>query len=234
MKKYTLLALFLFVSLAAMAQSISVKSFKPLPMDMTASSLEGKRIDQNGDVAALIKVVTNETGFLFEGGTLGIVDTKQNVGEVWVWVPRSSRKITIKHQHLGVLRDYRFPVEIESERTYEMVLTTAKIETIVKEEVRQQYLLFQLDPPNATLEVNEQLWTVEADGSAKKYVDFGVYTYRVRASDYFTEAGKVTVDDPNNTQIVSVKLKPNFATITLQVDSDAEIWVNDNRKGIRT
>ena len=53
-----------------------MKSFKALHMDLTASSLEGKRVDQNGDVAALIKVVTTETGFVFEGGTLGIVDTK--------------------------------------------------------------------------------------------------------------------------------------------------------------
>ena len=47
------------------------------------------------------------------------------VGEVWVWVPYGSRKITISHQQLGVLRDYRYPVEIEAKRTYEMVLTTA-------------------------------------------------------------------------------------------------------------
>ena len=102
---------------------------------MTTTSAEGKRIDQNGEVAALIKVVTPETGFVFEGGTLGIVGTQQRVSEIWVWVPRASRKITILHQQLGQLRDYRFPVEIEADRTYEMVLTTAKVETIVKEEV---------------------------------------------------------------------------------------------------
>ena len=132
MKKLAILTFLLFAFTAAFAQSISVKSFKALPMDLTASSLEGKRIDQNGQVAALIKIVTTETGFVFEGGTLGIVDTKQKVGEIWVWVPYGSRKISIMHQQLGVLRDYRYPIEIESERTYEMVLTTAKIETIVK------------------------------------------------------------------------------------------------------
>ncbi len=95
-----------------MSQNISVKSFQPLPYDGTASSLEGKRIDQNGQVAALIKVMTTETGFVFEGGRLGIVDTKQEAGEIWVWVPRASRKITIKHPRLGVLRDYMFPIEI--------------------------------------------------------------------------------------------------------------------------
>ena len=234
MKRYTLLILLMVSFLGCFAQGIAVKSFKPLTYDGTASSLSGKRIDQNGEVAALIKVVTTQTDFTFEGGRLGIVDTKQEKGEIWVWVPRASRKITIKHAELGVLRDYMFPVEIEAERTYEMVLTTDEVVTIIKNRVRQQYLAFQITPANAILEVNDELWSVDAQGSAMKFVDFGTYTYRVRASDYFTEAGKVTVNDPNNAQVVTVTLKPNFATITLSVDAPAEIWVNNEKKGIQS
>ena len=228
-------SLFLIImGISATAQSISVKSFQALPMDMTASSLEGKRIDQNNELAALIKIVTSQTGFTFEAGALGVVDTKQETGEVWVWVPRGSRKITIKHQQLGVLCDYRYPVEIQAERTYEMVLVTGTVETIVKEEVRMQYLTFQVAPPNAILEVNDQLWSLDADGIATKYVDFGTYTYRVRAADYFPDAGRVTVDDPNNTKVVAVTLKSNRAEVTLKVDADAEIWVNNEKKGTRS
>ena len=113
--KFLLVIAFWGFGLALQAQNISVKSFQALPMDMTASSLEGKRIDQNGDVAALVKVVTSERGFTFEGGALGIVDTQQRNGEIWVWVPRGLRKITVLHQKLGVLRDYRFPIEIEAD-----------------------------------------------------------------------------------------------------------------------
>ena len=235
MKRFTLLIIFFIFSICGVfAQNISVKSFKALPMDLTASSLEGKRVDQNGDVAALIKVVTTETGFVFEGGTLGIVDTKQTPGEVWVWVPRAARKITIKHPKLGVLRDYYYPVEIEAERTYEMVLTTAKIETIVKEEVTQQYLIFELEPKNATLDVNDKLWSVDADGIAMQYVEFGSYTYRVRAANYNTDAGVIDVNDPDNPVTVKVSLQPNLAEVTLTVDADAEIWVNNVKKGVRS
>ena len=291
--------------IAASAQDITVKSFRALSMDMTASSLEGKRLDQNGQVTALIKVVTPETGFLFEGGTLGIVDTRQEVGEIWVWVPRASRKITIKHPQLGVLRDYMFPVEIEAERTYEMVLTTDEIEVKINRKVNMQYLAFQITPANAILEVNDKIWEVDAEGGAMDYVNFGTYTYRVQVPNYHTEAGTVTVDNPNETQIVHVtmrpnfgwvevsgsvdldgasvyidnmligkapcksdamksgnhtvrvvkkmykthnetvtvsdneitrlspKLEPDFAEVTLKVDADAEIWVNDEKKGVR-
>ncbi len=87
MKRFVILSLFFLSLYSASSQNISVKSY-----DGAASSLNGKRIDQNGEVAALIKVVTTETGFTFEGGRLGIVDTKQEAGEIWVWVPRASRK----------------------------------------------------------------------------------------------------------------------------------------------
>lgn len=47
MRRYVILVFVLFNLVVAYAQHIQVKSFQPLPMDMTASSLEGKRIDQN-------------------------------------------------------------------------------------------------------------------------------------------------------------------------------------------
>ena len=228
MKKYLILAIALLAFLMASAQTITVKSFRALPMDMTASSLEGKRIDQNGDVAALIKIVTTEKGFSFEGGTLGIVDSKQEKGEVWVWIPRASRKITIKHGDLGVLRDYMFPIEIEAERTYEMVLTTAKIETIVKEEVREQYLVFQITPKDAILEVDEQMWPV-TDGTARKFVKFGTYNYRVQAQNYYPEAGKATVNSAKDKCIVTVNLRPNFGWIEVNGSSvqGADVYVDN-------
>ena len=228
------LLLLLVLSLTVTAQTISVKSFRALPMDMTASSLEGKRIDQNGEVAALIRVVTSETGFVFETGTLGIVDTKQKVGEIWVWVPRGSRKISIMHQQLGVLREYRYPIVIEAERTYELVLTTAKTETVIKEEVKEQYLMFQLTPPDAVIEVNDKTWTVSSDGVAKKKVDFGTYTYRVNAPNYYMEAGKVTVNDPDSIKRVDVVLRPKSGWIEVP-DSDvvkgAEVYIDNSLVG---
>lgn len=306
MKRSIVLLFFMLMAFGATAQNITVKSFRLLEMDMTASSLEGKRTDQNGRVAALIKIVTSEKGFTFEGGALGIVGSQQRNGEIWVWVPYGLRKITILHQQLGVLRDYRFPIEIESERTYEMVLVTGTVETIVKEQVHEQYLMFQITPPEAVLEVDDQMWTVSSSGVASKFVNFGTYSYRVQASNYHPDAGKVTVNDPDNTVQVTINLLPNFgwievpgngllqgatvyvdnaiigkapcksgqlksgqhnvrivkelyepytavvtvsdnetttvspnltadfAHITLQVDADAEIWVNDEQKGTRS
>ena len=109
------------------AQNISVKSFRLLETDLTANTAGTMKRDQNNEVSALIKVVTTETGFAFDGGMLGIVGTEQRTGEIWVYVPQKSRKITLSHQKLGVLRDYYYPVPVEAGRTYEMVLTLSLI-----------------------------------------------------------------------------------------------------------
>ena len=46
-----------------------------------------------------------------------------------------------------------------------------------------------------------------------KFVNFGEYTYRVQAPNYHPDAGRVVVNDPNNTQKVIVALRPNFGWI---------------------
>ena len=79
-------------------------------------------LDQNNRKAALIKVVIPEAGFDFDVGVMGVVGVKQEVGEVWVYVPEGVRKITIKHQTYGIIRDYEFGCPIESATVYEMRL----------------------------------------------------------------------------------------------------------------
>ena len=99
-----------------------IKSFRELSTDLDARL--DPRTDQNGRRAALIKVVTTETGFEFDVGVMGIVDVKQEVGEIWVYVPENILKITIKHTRFGVIREFPFGIPIVSAAVYELVLNT--------------------------------------------------------------------------------------------------------------
>lgn len=213
------------------SQNISVSSFRILDTDLTANTTGTMEKDQNGETAALIKVVTTQTGFTFDGGALGIVKTKQTPGEVWVYIPKGSKKISIKHPQLGVLRDYYYPTAIEAARTYEMVLTTGTVQTIVNQARTSQYVVFQLSPANAVVELDGELLET-INGVASKMKNLGTYSYRVQAPNHLLEAGSVTIDDPKNKKIVNVSLKPNFAHLTINVDNDAEIWMNGEKKGI--
>lgn len=212
------------------AQSISVSSFRLLENDLDANTAGTMERDQNGEVTALIKVVTTQTGFSFDGGALGVVKTMQKPGEIWVYVPRGLRKITISHPQLGVLRDYYLPMTVSSARTYEMILVTGTVETTVRQARTSQYVVFQLSPPNAVVELDGELLQTDG-GTATKMMKFGSYNYRVQAPNYLPEAGNVIVNDPKNKYIISVALKPNFSVVTLKVDNEAEIWVNGKCEG---
>ena len=230
MRRIICYSFFIFQAIIGQAQTFSVSSFKLLDTDLTANTDGTMEIDQNGETAALIKVVTTQTGFTFDGGALGIVKTKQTPGEIWVYIPRGSKKISIKHAELGVLRDYYFPCSIESGRTYEMVLISGEVQTIVKQARTSQYVVFNLTPPDAVVELDGELLKTEG-GVASKMMKFGTYNYRIKAPDYLSEAGAVTIDDPNNKKVVNISLKPNFAQVTIKVDNNAEIWVNGEKKG---
>ena len=230
MNRLLFILLFICSAGSCFSQEISVRSFKLLNTDLTANTKGTSEIDQNGETAALIKVVTTETGFSFDCGMLGIVKTRQTPGEVWVYIPRGAQKITIKHPQLGVLRNYYFPTSIEGARTYEMVLTTGKVTTVVKEARTSQYVVFNLSPKNAIVEFDGQLLHT-SDGVANKLVKFGTYSYKVQAPDYISTTGKVTINNPKEKTIVDINLKPNFSKVTINADADAEIWVNGEMKG---
>ena len=230
MRKSIILLLFFF-NITVFGQNLSISSFKLLDTDLTANTAGTMEQDQNGETAALIKVVTTQTGFTFDGGALGIVKTVQKPSEIWVYVPRGLKKITISHPQLGMLRDYYLNIPIEAARTYEMILVAGEVQTIVKQARTSQYVVFQLTPPDAVVELNGELLKTEG-GVASKMMKFGTYNYRVQAPDYLLEAGSVTIDDPNNKKVVNISLKPNFAKVTINVDNNAEIWVNGERKGV--
>ncbi|MBO5835522.1 MAG: PEGA domain-containing protein, partial [Bacteroidales bacterium] len=204
-----------------LAQSVSVASFRALENDLTANTYGTMEKDQNGEIAALIKIVTNETGFLFDGGMTGIVRVKQDVGEVWVYVPHGIKRITIKHPQLGVLRDYYFPIPIAKARTYEMVLSTGKVQTIVQHSVNKQYVIFNVEPANAVVELGDEILSVSEDGYAQKSVGYGKYNYRVSCANYHTQAGVVQVTSKGKA-VVNVTLKPNFGWMQLTAPEDQQ------------
>ncbi len=230
--------------MASSAQDFEITSVESLPNDFAAR--EEMKTDHNDRQCALLRVATQNIaseqreGFTFKTD-LGseIVERANRNGEIWLWVSPGLKYLRIMHRDMGQFELHLLDhvARVEALHTYKVVLLGTQ-SFVVKERGEniptQQYLMFQITPANAMLEVDGQLWSVDADGTAMKYVNFGTYSYRVMASDYFTETGNVIVDDPENTKIVPVTLKPNFAEITLTVDADAEIWVNNVKKGTRT
>lgn len=120
--KCGLIGILFFFCITMSAQQFSVRSFRLLPNDITAYIAPVK--DLNNEACALIKVV-GDADFVFST-PLGIVQRKEEVGEIWIYVPNETVQITIKHPQWGVLRDFYFDSPLESRMTYELVLLPPK------------------------------------------------------------------------------------------------------------
>ncbi len=228
-KIFTLLFLFLLFVAPVLGQ-IAVNSFRLLENDLTAMTNGTQEIDQNGEVAALIKVVTSQKDFTFDNGMIGITKVVPHPGEYWVYVPKKTQKINIYHENLGVLRDYYFPTSIESGRTYEMVLTTGEVITTVKKTRTTQYLLIHVNPPEAVLFVDDELQP-KTDKTFFKLVSVGRHTYRVQAAGYKATSGVIEVIPAERAEI-SVELQSLKSTLNIVCeDEKAEIVVNEDVKG---
>ncbi len=228
--RFLLLALLVADALTVSAQGISVESFRRLDNDLTANIAGTMMKDQNGEVAALIKVVTTQTGFTFEGGMAGIVKTRQEAGEIWVYVPHGIQRISIKHPQLGVLRDYYFEIGIEAARTYEMVLTTGEVRTVVTQDTGGSFLAITVTPKTASVYIDEELQENDGSGEITKLLPYGEHQYRVEAGNYLPEAGVVTIGKEKQTLTVSLK----SALASLSVNSTTpgtRIFVNEKLRG---
>ena len=233
MKRLTTILILFLCALSLQAQELSVESFRMDETDLTANTAGTIVMDQNGQKCALVKIITTQTGFSFDVGSLGVVKTEQKVGEVWVYVPEGVKRITLSHPQLGQLRDYDLGQSLKRARTYVLQLTSGEVQTTVRQARTSQYVVFQLQPQNAVVMLNGEMLQT-AGGTATKLMRFGTYDYRVQAPDYLPAVGKVAVSDPKQKHVVNVQLKPNFAPVTLTVENNAEIWVNGERKASGT
>lgn len=111
-----LVCCFLNMAQTVKAQQFEVELFQSLPYDLSASV--APVYDLNDEACAVVKVVC-PSEFAFST-PLGIVKRVEKVGEVWLYLPRGSRRITLKHPRWGVLRDFPFPWPLLAKQTYEL------------------------------------------------------------------------------------------------------------------
>ena len=178
---------------------------------MTAR-IDAPKKDQNGDVCAIIKVVTAQTGFIWEPDGLGIVSADYKTGEYWLYVPYGAKRLTIKHDKLGILRDYMYPIPIEKSMVYIMELTTGKVTTTVEaEQIASQWLVVNTDPTGADIFIDDQ---PANQTPYQNELPIGKHTYRLSRDLYLPTAGVIELT-ANKKETVTVTMKPDFGTLNI-------------------
>ena len=205
------------------ADGISVMSFKLLEKDLTANLYGTQKLDQNGEKAALIKIVSMEKGFRFDGGSLGIVSTEEKQGETWLYVPPRIRKISISHQVFGILRDYYFPETIEGGRTYEMLLDIGT----------GRYVTITTSQANSDVTVDGEY--LGKSPIYNRYMNYG--RHNVTAQNGIYEGSDtiiVATTDEKSMKMFSVRMlnmSDHYGDVTISVKDGADIYFNDHLVG---
>ena len=214
----------------AFSQEISVESFRRLDNDLTANTFGTTEYDQNGQVAALIKVVTVETGFVFDAGMMGIVKTIQQAGEIWVYVPFGLQRITIAHPELGVLRDYYFPESIEKARTYELRLKTVRPERAESDLIPNVNVTFDNPTEKAGIYLNGAFI---GTGSWSGLVAASTFLLEVKQEGYVTYSTTITIEADKPEQTISIpQLEPVKGQIMANsIPSNATVYMDGTLKG---
>lgn len=109
-----ILAYLTTVQLLCAQNTIQVTSFNKLGMDLSARTRPQE--DINGEPCALIKVINAGNDYVFEGS---IVKKESKSGEIWLYIPQGTKRITIKRK--SKTNRFEFPEAIEF-ATYELIL----------------------------------------------------------------------------------------------------------------
>ena len=229
---FFLVVLFLtsFLSQWVYAQGkIEVASFNRMETDITARVTAPKR-DQNGEVCALIRIVTTVKDLMFEPDALGITARENKPGEIWLYVPRGARRISIMHDKYGVLRNYFYPDIIDKSTVYEMEVRVNDGTSHEPVDTNTQLLVMRPDPADATIYIDDEKVPTEK-GLFTATMKKGSHTYRVEAPMYASEAGVVELGSEQ--KIMSVTLKPKFGYLEVfsLPEQDANVYIDGTLAG---
>ena len=227
---------------AQQKQTFSIASFELDQFDMTAKNEQYKKIDGNGSLYAIIKVTSTSPdddlkAYHFSFGNMNSI-VEQHDGELWVYVQRNAKMVTISRQGYATINKHDLHTTIESGKTYAMQLSVAPVK------IQMQMVLFTIEPSDCKAMVTVKSSAIDAvedvigitdeTGSTAKNMPYGTYTYKIASEGYYTTEGSFVLNDKIKTHHEKVTLRPRFAETTLKVDADADIYVDGEQMGKRT
>ncbi len=220
-------------------QQFAIASFQETPFDLTAQNPEHQKKDGSGSLYAIIKVTSDNANdklmeYLFDFGMLNHkVEDKGD--QLWLYVQRNAKHVTISRKGYTTIRKYDLGLTIQPGHTYALQLSPKGAK------VRLQWVKFVVEPTDAhatimvTVEeagaVETVAGTTDEKGQLSKSLPFGSYTYRVISENFHPCDGRLTLNNEYETLRENISLRPLFSTVTLLTKSEADIYVNGEKKG---
>lgn len=159
------LAFILLCQLKLSAQDIQITQFEVNPTNLVASMYP--EYDNTGTPCAVIRFLVRETGFKIQGN-LGIVKQDSLPGEIRVWIPQGTKRITVRHEKYMPLDGYVIPVRIESKMVYDAVIE-AKV--VIDDNSPQRKFLGVFNRLFANLSIGSEGLSIGLSTPISPYVD---------------------------------------------------------------
>lgn len=204
--------------------------------DGAAQSKEYQKVDGSGNLYAIIKVKSADPtvamdldAFKFNFGNMKHEVTIHE-DELWVYVQKNARKVTIRRDGYAPIKDYDLKTTIQAGKTYVMKLTFDKVIVMTELTLKKQFVKFTISPAleGAIISLTKQgestpfdTFTTDATGSVSQNMDFGTYFYEIQANRYMKKSGKIVLDNSDVTLQESVELTPNFGYLEVKNPGNA-------------
>ena len=202
MRKILLSFVLLFAAISsAVAQKLTVESFKLAPSDLTAQTQPRK--DLNDRNCAVVKVQFVGELVNIEGNVIMPLVKRNN--ETWVYMPQNTRqmKVITKNYLPQMVRFADYDVEkFESNRTYVLTLLGSS----QQQAQQSQTLTIRYTPSSATVLVDNKM-VKGMNGVARTTLPVGQHSFVVACDGYESEEGtvKLKASAPSNLQITLTK-----------------------------
>ncbi|KAA6302356.1 MAG: hypothetical protein EZS26_001469 [Candidatus Ordinivivax streblomastigis] len=232
-KKNSIIAIMVSICLTGFAQNIAVESFALDETDQSAR-ISDKRTDQNNKVCAIVKIETplQWRDMTFNAGSIGIVDSKQGVGEIWVWLSPGTQRLTIQHTYMGVVRNYNFSEPLKEASVYVMKLTSGTVTTVIQPSINRQYLIVSCKIEGATIKIDNGTPQLFVDGEYQESLTYGNHQYLIEVPMYHSLSGIVEIKAASKS-FLNPELLPMFGKLIVhsQPEESADVFIDDEKRG---
>lgn len=213
-----------------LAEGFSVRSFRLVESDLTAKLRNLK--DQNGDVCALVKIITAQEGLTFKVAGLGIVAVEKEDGEYHLYIPHGSRLLTIRHPEYETL-DYFFSKDIREGLTYEMRLTLPEKKSEDRKPMESQYLVLNVRPIDAVVYIDNKVTKLDDKGELSKLLPCGPHNLRLEHRQCVTKYMNVNIVKDRKTELnIEMASASTYGSLSVQTaPMDATLFLNGKEYG---
>ena len=186
---------------SALAQELTVKSFKLASSDLTAQTQPRKDLNNRNCAVVKVQFVGELTNI--EGNVIMPLVKRNN--ETWVYMPQNTRQIkVITKNYLPLMVTFAdYDVErLESNRTYVLTL----LGNSQQQAQQSQTLTIRYSPSIATVLVDNKMVNC-SNGVAQTTLPVGQHSYIIACNGYESEEGmvKLKASAPSNIQITLTK-----------------------------